>query len=253
MKTVLLLLGLISLSTSALAAPITFTGAELATLNGASLPTGQERIIGNSLRFDPVPGFSVLYRLSLDGFTVDPNGVGVSVDLTRLLRDDGIADQDIYIGLYDGQNFLNTFFVDTTNTDYAAQNRLDTLAIDETTIALGSILGTGAFTSSPIGSVAQLDVFIRALPSGTEIIGNVNQAASVSSTTATRLDFDRGLSLIIAADNEPGEVYQIDALTFTSGVSFPTAVPEPGALGGMAFGLLALGLGRYRRRGECAV
>jgi len=60
MKHLALALGLATLSTPTLAAPISFTGAELANLPDITFPTGIRTIIGDSLRIDATNFDSVI-------------------------------------------------------------------------------------------------------------------------------------------------------------------------------------------------
>jgi len=249
MRVFLTILGLCFFSIPALATPVTFTGAELANLPGASFPTGGQSLSGDGLRLDLTVQNAVLYRLDLSNFIVDPSNISITVQAVRLLDDSGFdANQDVFIGLYDGQNFFNTQFFDVPNPQrIGPQNRVDLLNASETQFIPGSFTQQGSTTSSPIGSVARLDVTIRATPTSTTIIGDINQTGGVTSSPSTLLNTNSTLSLIIAG-NTLGGNHLINSLTFNSGVSGPTAVVEPGAVGGMALGLLALGLGLYRRR-----
>lgn len=246
MKQIALIFAFLSVSTPATAMPISFTGAELASLPGASFPTGGQSVVGDGLRFDPTLTSAALYRLSLNQLDVDPSNIGISVNVDRLLRDDGIVDQDFFVGIYDGQNYFNAFFQDTVSQVIEAQSRIDRLNASEDQGVSNSFLGSGPFISSPVGSVAQLNVVVQATAVSTTIAHSVNQSGASAFSAPTALNVNGDLSLVILGD-QLGENYFINSLTFTNGVSVPTAVPEPGALLGLALGLLMLGVGLYRR------
>lgn len=258
MKIVLLVLGLITVSTPALTAPITFTGAELAALPGASFPTGGQTIDGDILEFNPTVHRAVLYRLDLSGFIVDPSQIGISVITQRLLSDSNSLDQDIRIGIFDGQNYISAFFGDIDQSSYVNGNQLIQLSPDETVLSALTNLGTlGPRIPVSIGDFIRLDATIRILQNGTEITSAVNQSLGETDLSPVQLNINGPLSLIIAGDNV-NENNRITSLTFTSGVSLaappppppppppPATVVEPGALGGMMLGLTAIGF--YRRR-----
>jgi len=247
MRSLILILGFISLPTQVLSAPITFTGTELSTLPGASFPTGGNATVGDDLRFDPTLFGAVLYRLDLSDYVVDTNDIGFSLTFTRLLNDGGDLDQDISIGIYDGQTFFNAVFDGEPSDQARPQHRVDALNATETQLAPVTFLRFGAFTPSPGDSLVQLDVTLRATPSETTLISEVNSAGAISSTVSTVLQANSGLSLLIIG-NETNENHLINSLTFTSGISLPTTVPEPGAMGGLALGLGMLGFSFYRRR-----
>lgn len=253
MKYFVLILSLFSVPTSAFAVPITFTGAELAALPGASFPTGGQSIVGNSLRIDIRRITGILFRLDLNQFVVDSSNIGISVNTTRLRRDDGRQDQDIYIGIHDGQHFFSTFFVDNITPDIVVQNRVHAFSRSALTLSNIRFADIGPRTVFDVDTRPQLNLTVRATPSATLITSQVNQGQSFTSTSPVGLNRNAGLSLLFAGD-QSGENYLINSLTFTSGVSFPAppappaAVPEPSALGGLALGMMALGFGLYRRK-----
>lgn len=246
MRALILSLGLAFVSSPSLSTPVTFTGAELAGLPGAEFPTGGQSIVGDGLYFDPTLLNAVLYRLPLNDFITDPNNIGISVNMSRLFNDGGNADQDFRFGIYDGQRIFDTFFIDVA-TQLQPANRVDVPNASETQNVTNLIHINGPLYSAPIGSIAQLDVTIQAGPTSTTIISEVNQAGAFTSSVPYVLDTAADLSLIFLGNNL-GENYLINSLTFTSGVSFPTAVPEPRALAGLALGLGMLGFSFYRRR-----
>lgn len=247
MKPLALILGLLTLSTPTFATPITFTGAELANLPGASFPTGGQSIVGDDLRIDPTAENAVLYRLDLSQFIVDPTNISISVNSTRLLRDDNFEDQELRIGLYDGQTFFHTTFVDFTDQTVEPRIGYSAISNDETLLGRVFIVGSGSNVPSPINSIARLSVTIQAGPTATVVEGEVNGAGGFASEIPTVLDINNGLSLILAG-NELGENYLLTSLTFTSDVSLPASVPEPNMLGGLALALTTLGFGLHRRR-----
>lgn|GEM_PF-355664 len=245
MKRLLLTLGLITLSTPALATPVSYTGIELAALSGANFPNGGQSFVGDGLRVDPAFDNAVLFRLDLDDFVVDPSDIGISINLQRLLNDNSFTDQDIRIGIFNGTDFFHTFFFDNNVAQFRPVNSVASLNGGETGLGTTSGIDTGPIVAAPFGAVAQLEVTIQATGSSTTIISEINQTGAFSSLSTDQLGIGGGLSLILIGNNS-AENYLIDRVTFTSGVSVPTSVPEPGGLGLAFMGLTALGL--YRRR-----
>jgi len=230
------------------AAPLSFTGAELTTLTGASFPTGGQTIIGDSLRFDPTILRPILYRLDLSDFNVDPSEIAISVQVTRLLSDGGALDNDFHIGIYDGQTYFHSIFLDIIPPNLARRHFASSLIDGGTSFESSMLPGQSAEIVAPAGEFAQYDVTIRATPTFTEILSDANQSGSFSNQTSTLLDNNAGLSLVFAGQNI-AENYLVNSLTFTRGVSLPTAVPEPSALAGLGLGFLGFaGLMRRRRK-----
>lgn len=247
------LFGLLSMIYSAVAlpafaAPITFTGAELATLPNSSFPTAGQTILGDDLRFDPTINQAILYQLDLSDFIVDPSEISVSVNFTRLLGDLGLINQAFRIGLYDGQNYFHSVFFDLSSSNaLQARHRIDLLSSDGRSRLPNISLETGPSISAPVDSLVQLDFTIRATPTLTEISGAINQSADFSSQTPLLLNTNNNLSLLLAGTNN-GENYLINSLTFTNGLNIPVEVPEPGHLLGLSFVLMALSLYLHRRQ-----
>lgn len=249
MKHLTLILGLATLSTPALAAPISFTGAEFAALPGLTFPTGTQTIIADSLRIDATSGLGFLASLPLGQFNVDVEDFEVQIDITRLLRDDGVIDQAPFIYLSDGLNLFGGIFFDASSSATRTQARRDEIRSEGLPLIGREGFDQSAGTPVAINSNYLATIGVQATATNTTITTDINNGA-VSSTGITTAILDSrngGLSLTFAA-NSSSENYIINSVTFTRGVSTPTAVAEPGALGGMLLGLATLGFGLYRRR-----
>lgn len=226
---------------------ISFTGAELVGLPGASLPSGGGTVIGDDLRFDLPRSFGVLYRLELADFISDPNEIGISVNYTRLLNDANGIDQDLFIGIYDGQTIFSVASGDGATTDISVVTTLANLASSGLAATNVSLLEGGVITPAPIGSVAQLDILIRANPTSTDIIGEVNSSGPTATQVSNIFNVNGNLSLLIFGDDDLGENYLINSLTLTNGAAAPADIPEPGTLAGLGLGILSIA-GLIRRR-----
>lgn len=247
MKYLILAISLFTISTQTSATPVTFTGAELADLPGATFPTGIQTIIGDDLRIDNTIGAGIIYRLPLDQFDINPENLSLSINYTRLLSDSGSNLQRLRLGVYDGQTLFNVFAFNPGGDTIRGQITEGFLSPDERNLLATDRFQLGPETPSPIGSIAQLNVLIQASPITTIITGDLNQSGAFSDAVNNILDRNNGLDLIISGDFV-GENYLINSLTITSDASGPFAVPESGTLGGLAFGLTSLSLGLYRRR-----
>lgn len=247
MKYLVLALTLATISSQTSATPVTFTGAELANLPGVTFPSGTQSIIGNGLRLENLTGDGVIYRLPLDGFSIDPTNIGLSISYEQSLRTDGIADQDLFLGIYDGAHYFSSVAIDFFPEMLELQNRVSILSVAEDRLATRTFREIGPHLTFNTGTTAQFDVSIQATPSGTLISGAFNGSGPFVSSTPTLFDSGGNLSLLIAG-NSPGENFLINSLTFTSGLSGPTAISEPSMFGGLALGLMTLGLYRRRRR-----
>lgn len=247
MRSLILSLGFLSFSLPVLSAPITFTGAELANLSGASFPTSGQSIVGDGLRFDPTIFGAVLYRLDLDNFVIDPTDISFSLAFKRLPNDLGEPDQDIFVGIYDGLNVFNTVVDGRPNEQFRLIHRIDGLNVTETQLGSSFFDQAGPVIALPIIPLFELNVTIRATPTNTTLISDVNGSGGISSTVSNLLGTSAGLSLLIIG-NEINENHLISSLTFNTGIGLPTTLPEPGPLIGLALGLGVLGFSFYRRR-----
>lgn len=256
MKTTLLALGFISLSAPALANPISFSGAEIAALPNVSFPTSSSSIDGSSLLLgaEADRANSVLINISLDEFIVDLNNLELRLDLVRLLRDDGAADQNLFVYISDGSNLLGGVFPDNS-TSVRFEARPGILNTGGENFSVGPILGASSFLPVSVGSAFSATLSLQAQAGNTVISGRIDTGSATDSATQSTtalLNQGNGLSLILG-HNTLGENFQINALTFTNGVSFPTTIPEPGAMGGLGLALFALGTGLHRRRNKRAI
>jgi len=249
MKSLTLILGLATLSTPALAAPVSFTGAEFANLSGITFPTGTQTIIGNSLRIDATNTNSVIASLPLDQFNADVSNFEVQIDITRLFDDNRSADQDLTIYLSDGRNLFGAQFFDATSTDVRGRVRRDELNSDGQSLISREFFDQSSAVPTAINNSYLATTSVQATATNTIIAGDINNGAvSFTETVSTLFDPSNGGPSLVLISNASIENYQINSVTFTRGVSAPTAVAEPGMLGGMALSLAALGFGLYRRR-----
>lgn len=248
MKRLALILGLATFSTPALAAPISFTGAELANLPGITFPTGTQTIIGDSLRIDATLGNSVIASLPLSQFNVDVRDFEVQINVTRLLNDASNADQDYEIYLSDGLNLFGGHFVDIGDI-IQARIRRDELNSDRQIVMFKDLLAEASNVPVSINSSYLATIGVQSTATSTTITTEVNNgASSITASTPILFNASNGGPSLALFSNSPSENYQINTVTFTRGVSVPTAVAEPGALGGLALGLATLGFGVFRRR-----
>lgn len=249
MKRLFMIMVLATFSPPALATPISFTGAEFAALPGITFPTGTQTIIGASLRLDAAAANSVIASLPLDQFNVDVSDFEVQINITRLLRDDGLGDQDPLIYLSDGRNLFGGVFNDASNITVATRARRDELSNDGQSLIEREVFGVSSSIPVALNSSYLATISIKATDTNTTITGDVNNgAASSTGITSTLFNSSNGGPSLILFSKRFNQNYLINSVTFTRGVSLPTAVAEPGALGGLALGLATLGLGVYRRR-----
>lgn len=247
MKRLLLILSFTTFISPAISAPITFTGAELASLPGASFPTGGQIINGDSLVFtDPGVETGVLYRLDLSPFTLATQRIDFTLNVTRLNDDFGRVGQDWRIGLFDGQNFFHVFFSENDFGEFTTFFRANTLSPDETALEGGATFGSFGRISG-ISATTRLRVVIGAGPTATSVFASVFGTTLRGGSTNITTNQTNDLSLLIVG-NEISQNYQIDSLTFNEGVSLPTDIPEPSTFGATLMGLTVLGLYRRRRR-----
>jgi len=248
MKHLALALGLITFSAPTIAAPITLTGAEFASLSGITFPTGTQTIVGDSLRIDVMDTLSVVASLALDQFNVDVSDFEVQIDITRLIRDDGVVDFDPLIYLSDGLNLFGGQFLDFVDDAIGVATRQDELSSDGQ-----SLIRIRSFNLSPTIPVAVNNSFlaiigVQATSIQTNITGSINnEVANSAGTTSTLFNFSNGGPSLVIVSSDFNENYLINSVTFSRGVSV-AAIPEPGTLGPMTLGLVILGLASYRRR-----
>lgn len=245
MRYFLIVFAVLALIPSARAVPITFTGAELASLPGASFPTGGQMVIGDDLRIDATEGFTALYRLDLDEFIIDRSDFGFSLEFTRLNSDSGLNEQEFFIGFFDGRFLYSASFFGRDTGQTTAQNIILRLNEDGTELLGPGFAGASSPTAtSSIGDILQLDFRLQATLDDTIISHAFDGSDFFPNSTLEPLLPGSDLSLVIFNFNNTEQNFLFNSLTFTNGVS---AVPEPGALGGLGLGMLAL-TGFMRRR-----
>lgn len=248
MKHLALGISLATFSTPALATPISFTGAEFASLPGISFPSGTRSIIGDSLRIDGNRNFHATVVLPLTQFDVDPGNFELQLNVTRLLNDSNFEDQDLHVYLSDGRNLFGGTFADFS-TSVFVRIRQDELNRNDQSFIDGELLGVSQFTPVAVGSDYLATLSVRATATETTITGNINNGAVNFTRTSTVLFNSNGVGLaLVLGSSNLNQNYLINSVTFSEGVGAPTAVSEPGAFGGLALGLTTLGFGLYRRR-----
>lgn len=249
MKYLALALSLATFSTPALAAPITYTGAEFANLPGIAFPTGVRTIIGDSLRIEATDNNSAIAILALDQFDVDVGDFEVDVNITRIIADDGRLDQNLFIHLSDGRNLFGGVFVDNIPS-VSAQIRRDELSSDGQSLMIREELGSSPSILVDINNSYLATIKVQATNTNTTVRGYINNGISATNigVTSTLFDSRNGGPSLVLSSNDFNHNYLINSVTFTRGVNASSAVTEPGALGGLALGLATLSFGLYRRR-----
>jgi len=224
------------------AAPITFTGAELLSLPGASTPAANAFVSGTGARFNPDRDFAIVYQLPLANIAIDPLNFSVVVDYVFLNNDFGSFDQDFHIGLSDGVAFYNTNIFDSNGANVRPNIRREGLTSNGLQISLGITLDSGALFPAPLNTTAQYGFSIQTLATGTQIDGFIGTNTVSTFQPLNILNPANGFNLVFAGNNFQ-ENYLIRSLTFTD---LSTSVPEPGPLGGLALSLFALAIGLDR-------
>lgn len=249
MKSLALASGLLFFSSAVSATPISFTGAELAALPSISFPTGTQTIFGDSLRIDASTRNSAIVRLPFDLFDVDVSDFEVQINFTRLRRDDGLDDHDPTVFLSDGFNLFGAGFGDSSNNGVNASPRVHSISPDQKSLNFDAPLTRSADIVVPLGSSFLATIRIQSTGISTTITSGFNNGSiSATGVSPTLFDPNNGGPSLIIGSNDVNENYQINSLSFTRGVSLPTAVPEPNALAGLGIGLLGFSLYRRRRR-----
>lgn len=233
--------------TPAAAAPISFTGSELLNLTGIRFPNATPTLVGDSIRLNNIRASGILAVLPLDQFRVDPSQFEVQINVRKLLRDDGVSDQDFNVYLSDGRNLFGGVFGDifsTTNIIAHHPTRAE-ISSNGLSFVFREILDPSNFISAVAGENFRVTLSVQSTSGGTTVNGDINEgAAQASGSYIPFLDpANGGFSLVLGAD-ALGENVQINSLTFTSGVS----VPEPSALAGLSGGMMLLFGMLYRRR-----
>lgn len=234
---------------TAKAAPITFTGAELANLPAVSFPSGNQTIIGDSLFLEPGTAFRPIYlALPLDGFNVDRSNIGVSIEITRLADRNGGEDFNFRFGITDGTfGFTNLFFNPATPGSLRPRAEIVRIDTDFTFFPTVTSLGSGAEGAAAVGSTSKLNYTFRATPTTSFVDTSLDQGPVHTGGTSQLLQAGAPLTLIIGGGLLDVD-YLINSLTFTNGVTTAVSEPEPGQLLLLSFSLLGLSLHLHRRR-----
>jgi len=233
--------------TPAAAAPISFTGSELLNLTGIRFPSSITSLAGDSLRLNNTRRFGIIAELPLDQFLIDPSQFEVQVDITKLRRDDGLSDQELYIYLSDGFNLFGGVFGDfMNNVDRIAYQPIRAeISNDGLSFIFREVLAPSDFIPAVAGDDFFSTLRVQSTSNGTIVSGDIN--AGATQTSGFYLPFldpsNRGFSLVLGGD-AVGENIQINSLTFSSGVS----VSEPSPLAGLSIAMVLLAGMLYRRR-----
>lgn len=242
---------------SANATPITFTGAELAAHEGFSFPNGSHAITGESLFLKNNSGtnseFQVLGSLSLRSFDVDASNIGFSVNFTHLADDQGGGLAGFYVGIADLSHVFGGYVLDHGRPYEFNPRELEFLNGGKNAANVNFTPTYSEQYPIPIGNSANFDVLIQATLSATTVIGSIEGRAPITFSRNSALDFNNSdLSLVFISGNISNDNYQINSVTFTSGVTAsngPTAISEPGSIVLTGFGGLGLfGFMGWRRR-----
>lgn len=252
MRYFLILFSFLAFTPTSYATPITFTGAELAALPNATAVGGIHSISGDSLLLTATSNNQILFNLNLSEFILTGEDIGIVANATRLTTTGGIRNSDIRLGVTDTRNYVYAEFDNfSTQPNVLRGHRHGFVTNNGQNFSQFGAIGDGPIFGYEFGEAANLSVILRPTPGFTQIFSTFNGQGGFTSVTDTnRLDpvfFD--LSFTIGGASA-GERYQINAVSFFSGVALPEpqAVSEPGAFGGLALSLAAMGLGLYRRR-----
>jgi len=253
MKPLILIMSLLGLLNPAFAAPITFSGADLLNLPGATFPFGGRVVSGNGLLINNDPDAIVIGEtlaiLPLTQFNVDVSDFTIQLDITRLPDGRGQNNQDLLVVLSDGLNLFGGIFFDN-GIDQAVYRTGQPVFLSGTTIiGFDAAPGQSAGVPTAVGSRYLAGLNFQVTENSTQVIGDINNGtASAAFNSPISLDpANGGLALHLISFATDGN-FQFNTLSFPRGVSLPTPAPEPGTLGGLALGLTSLSLGLYRRR-----
>jgi len=246
MKTVLSLLGMMAFALPAQAVPITLSGAEIAQIPGTSTRLGTQSIIGDALRIDAIADLGNLLQVPLNMIISASTDISFTLQSLRLTADSGRVDQDFQIGIFDGQNVFGARFVDSFDATVRPDARVLPFTLDQSQSGSGTLVAEGSSAVlAPIDSIAEIGISIRSTVDGTEISGSVNGINLVTGVTSLVFDAAADLFLVVTGSDR-NENYQFNSFTFTSDGTPAQNVPEPGALAGLALGLLGLAIGLDR-------
>jgi len=187
--------------------------------------------------------------LPLGQFNVDTSNFEAQISVTSLPDDGGVSIQSLLIYLSDGLNLFGGFFSARPNNTAFTDVRRDELSNDGQSLILREFLGRSSNAPVTANSSYLITIGVQTTATNTTITGDINNgAAALTPTTPTLFDPSNGGLSLVVFSNIPNQNYLINSVTFTRGVSAPTAVVEPKALGGLMLGLATLGFGLYRRR-----
>jgi hypothetical protein len=236
------------LSFSVHAGTISYTGADLYNDPNVSFPTTTPQLDGESLVFGTGSSNDKLLVLPL--FTsgslpqTHPTDVEISINLTRLACVgycvDGSIDHDPEFLLRDGSYLVGA----VASNDNGGQGSTIAWSVSGTRTSASSLFTNAGYPN--IGD--SVDIYVTfTLDNNYTEVGISYLAGSGTTTSTTKLNIRDDLDFVLLRDNDAGEQYQINSLTFTSS-AIPAAVPIPSALWLFGSGLLGL-IGVAKRRG----
>lgn len=194
-----------------------FVGTRTRTVNGNSLDFGMAGTADEGLFFYDMFSAGTFGPGSMTQITV-------SLNITRV--DD---DHDVFMGLWDGTNFLAT-----SSFDGDRSSRYDTSTFDGTNFTFGGFLDQTLYNSSfAIGDSFDVGAIFNLSGGATEHITVLPDGTQLAPVTTSTFDWTSDISFVFGL-NSAIERTSINSMSFS-------VVPEPSSLliAGLACGLLA--------------
>lgn len=253
MKLPLIALGFTLVVTPSIAAPLTFTGAEIAQLSNVTLAPDTKVVAGTSL----FNGASTTFRLAefpLEEFGSGLSNINIIFNVTRLPTVfDGFV-QRYQIRISDGLNIFGTSTSAGLSTTGVRNDDVIRGGVFESEVGSGVSLGTvplGSGQDLPFNSTFDLDFTIQTRATDSLLSLSFNQAAEFGRSSSRLFDPANGGFSLVLGGLGPSS-YQFNSITFNDGLRpsgfLTTQVTEPSSLAGLSIALLSFaGLIRRRR------